>query len=86
MKLYHAMHCRSKSRRFSPIPSLGSRLSRQRPLAGAISGTEVETLPPPDDGRLATLPPAYTRLVGFGHTERAVGYHQSLRFVALGKL
>jgi len=41
---------------------------------------------PPNGGRLATLPPADTRSVGFGHTERAVGYHQSLRFVALGKL
>ena len=52
----------------------------------AFSGTEVETLPPPNGGRLATLPPADTRSVGFGHTELAVGYHQSLRFVALGKL
>ena len=52
----------------------------------ALSSAEVETLPPPDDGRLATLPPADTRSVSFGLTELATGYHQSLRFVALGKL
>ena len=51
-----------------------------------FSGAEVETLPPPNGGRLATLPPADTRSVSYGLTELAVGYQQSLRFVALGKL
>ena len=37
-------------------------------------------------GRLATLPPADTRSVGFGLTERAVAVTNAVAVLALGKL
>jgi hypothetical protein len=58
MKLYHAMHRRSKSRHF--FPASRDHLCHASDLMLALSSAEVETLPPPDDGRLATLPPAET--------------------------
>ena len=43
-----------------PFPPIQDHLCHASDLMLALSGTDVETLPPPDDGRLATLPPAET--------------------------
>jgi hypothetical protein len=63
MKLYHAVPCCSKSRRFYPRP-IQDHLCRASDLMLVLSVTKVETFPPSDGGGLTTLPPSGLMSVG----------------------